>query len=87
MLLVRVAQLDRALGYEPRCRGFESSHAREKKRVYETKVSYTLFSSASADDENPGSFSAAALAPPRSARNRGPPDLLFYCCSSSRVRS
>jgi hypothetical protein len=25
---VRVAQLDRALGYGPRCRGFESSHAR-----------------------------------------------------------
>ena len=27
---VCVAQLDRALGYGPRCRGFESSHAREK---------------------------------------------------------
>ena len=26
-----VAQLDRALGYGPRCRGFESSHARPKK--------------------------------------------------------
>ena len=25
---VCVAQLDRALGYGPRCRGFESSHAR-----------------------------------------------------------
>ena len=25
---VRVAQLDRALGYGPRCREFESSHAR-----------------------------------------------------------
>ena len=28
---VCVAQLDRALGYGPRCRGFESSHARPKK--------------------------------------------------------
>ena len=28
---VCVAQLDRALGYGPRCRGFESSHARWKK--------------------------------------------------------
>ena len=28
---VCVAQLDRALGYGPRCRGFESSHARQKK--------------------------------------------------------
>ena len=28
---VCVAQLDRALGYGPRCRGFESSHARTKK--------------------------------------------------------
>ncbi len=28
---VHVAQLDRALGYGPRCRGFESSHARIKK--------------------------------------------------------
>ena len=27
---VCVAQLDRALGYGPRCRGFESSHARLK---------------------------------------------------------
>ena len=27
-MCVRVAQLDRALGYGPRCRGFESSHAR-----------------------------------------------------------
>ena len=26
---MRVAQLDRALGYGPRCRGFESSHARQ----------------------------------------------------------
>ena len=32
-----VAQLDRALGYGPRCREFESSHARfinEKDRIY-----------------------------------------------------
>ena len=29
---VCVAQLDRALGYGPRCRGFESSHARSLKR-------------------------------------------------------
>ena len=28
---VCVAQLDRALGYGPRCRGFESSHARNMK--------------------------------------------------------
>ena len=28
---VCVAQLDRALGYGPRCREFESSHARNKK--------------------------------------------------------
>ena len=28
---VCVAQLDRALGYGPRCRGFESSHARCKR--------------------------------------------------------
>lgn len=28
-----VAQLDRALGYGPRCRGFESSHAREVKEA------------------------------------------------------
>ena len=27
---VCVAQLDRALGYGPRCRGFESSHARPR---------------------------------------------------------
>ena len=27
---VCVAQLDRALGYGPRCRGFESSHARKQ---------------------------------------------------------
>ena len=27
---VCVAQLDRALGYGPRCRGFESSHARKE---------------------------------------------------------
>lgn len=33
---VCVAQLDRALGYGPRCREFESSHARELKgNVYE----------------------------------------------------
>ena len=30
---VCVAQLDRALGYGPRCRGFESSHARRKKET------------------------------------------------------
>ena len=29
MMDVRVAQLDRALGYGPRCREFESSHARD----------------------------------------------------------
>ena len=29
-----VAQLDRALGYGPRCRGFESSHAREKNKSF-----------------------------------------------------
>ena len=29
---VCVAQLDRALGYGPRCRGFESSHARLTKK-------------------------------------------------------
>ncbi len=28
IIYVCVAQLDRALGYGPRCRGFESSHAR-----------------------------------------------------------
>ena len=31
---VCVAQLDRALGYGPRCRGFESSHARLWKEYY-----------------------------------------------------
>ena len=31
-ICVRVAQLDRALGYGPRCRGFESSHARLERR-------------------------------------------------------
>ncbi len=31
MRCVRVAQLDRALGYGPRCREFESSHARYEK--------------------------------------------------------
>ena len=30
---VRVAQLDRALGYGPRCREFESSRARMKKGI------------------------------------------------------
>ena len=37
---VCVAQLDRALGYGPRCRGFESSRARMKK---EQDVSLTPF--------------------------------------------
>ena len=29
-----VAQLDRALGFEPRCRGFESSRARHSRFVF-----------------------------------------------------
>ena len=33
-----VAQLDRALGYGPRCRGFESSHARTVKSVSYTHL-------------------------------------------------
>lgn len=38
-----VAQLDRALGYGPRCRGFESSRARMKKGA--RRKSYSFFSS------------------------------------------
>ena len=39
---VCVAQLDRALGYGPRCRGFESSRARMKKGA--RRKSYSFFS-------------------------------------------
>ena len=40
-MCVRVAQLDRALGYGPRCRGFESSHARLERRC--KSISFFLF--------------------------------------------
>ncbi len=38
-IYVCVAQLDRALGYGPRCRGFESSHARgESRSLYDFAI-------------------------------------------------
>ena len=41
---VCVAQLDRALGYGPRCRGFESSHARKLKQVCFKKANLFFYS-------------------------------------------
>jgi hypothetical protein len=41
---VYVAQLDRALGYGPRCRGFESSHARKLKQVCFKKANLFFYS-------------------------------------------
>ncbi len=43
---VRVAQLDRALGYGPRCREFESSHARTRisSFTWNPFFAYKLFS-------------------------------------------
>ena len=42
-MYVRVAQLDRALGYGPRCRGFESSHARLERRCKSISFFYISF--------------------------------------------
>ena len=48
--VVRVAQLDRALGYGPRCRGFESSHVRKK--YLRAICQQVLFYSAGKDPDN-----------------------------------
>ncbi len=59
---VRLAQLDRAFGYGPKGRGFESSSAREKKNR-DAKASLLFLLSGV----------AASL---RSAQNRRPPDVV-----------
>ena len=52
---VRLAQLDRAFGYGPKGRGFESSSARCKKKGRCEKHLPFLFRS-DAEDTNPGSY-------------------------------
>ena len=49
---MRVAQLDRALGYGPRCREFESSHARDKNERGKTKCLTSFVFGAEAEDSN-----------------------------------
>ena len=40
---VRVAQLDRALGYGPRCRGFESSRARMLGSIHDVDATFLYY--------------------------------------------
>ena len=63
MEYVCVAQLDRALGYGPRCRGFESSHARKLKQVCFKKANLFFYSNTVTyrqpfyNSKNPGKLS------------------------------
>ena len=56
---VRVAQLDRALGYGPRCREFESSHARFIKKQAGRMSCLFFYASAAADANSGVLFSPA----------------------------
>ena len=68
---VCVAQLDRAFGYGPKGRGFESYHTRTKEK--DNGFSHCPFSFAKRGVSRTQGSIYASL---RSAQNRGPPDLV-----------
>ena len=75
---VRLAQLDRAFGYGPKGRGFESSNARHKKMGQDIKSCPIFYSSPVGLERVRSTFHFVSV-PLRSVQSQHPPDVVNRC--------